>query len=73
MTPGDRVTKVCTTCGRFRNYQPADSYCIGCGYDTLADQCRCGRGFDWALAELEHGGLYCPRCGRDWRGRSPDL
>ena len=68
---GDReggVTKHCGTCGRFRRYDPADGYCVGCGYQTLSDACGCGRSFDYALAEPEDGGLHCPRCGKDWRG-----
>ncbi len=64
---GDRVTKHCGTCGRFRAYDPADGFCVVCGYETLSAECGCGRGFDYALAEPEEGGLHCPRCGRDWR------
>ncbi len=64
----ERVVKVCTTCGRFRRYDPADQWCIGCGYDTLDAACGCGRAFDYALDEPDGGGLHCPRCGKDWRG-----
>jgi len=64
-----RIVKVCETCGRFRQYDPADQFCIVCGYDTLASECSCGRTLDYALAEPEGGGLHCPGCGKDWRGR----
>lgn len=63
----DRVTKVCGVCGRFRPYHADDRFCVVCGYDNLADQCDCGRSFDYALAELEGQPLHCPRCGKDWR------
>lgn len=69
----ERVTKLCTTCGRFRSYHADDRFCIGCGYETLADRCECGRNFDYALDEAGSHDLHCPGCGRDWRGRSPDL
>lgn len=69
---GERIAKVCGTCGRFRLYDPADGFCIVCGFETLAAECGCGRPFDYALAEPENGGLHCPRCGRDWRGRKSD-
>ena len=62
-----RIVKVCETCGRFRKYDPADQYCLVCGYDTLASECRCGRSLEYALDESDRGGLHCPRCGRDWR------
>jgi hypothetical protein len=65
----ERVVKRCSTCGRFRAYQPDDRYCIGCGYDTLDDRCVCGRSFDYALDEPTTSALHCPGCGRDWRGR----
>jgi len=61
------VVKVCATCGRFRRYDPADQYCIVCGYDTLEDSCSCGRDLEYAMDEPDGGGLHCPRCGRDWR------
>jgi hypothetical protein len=60
------VTKRCTVCGRFRAYDPDDEFCIGCGNDTLEDQCSCGRAYDYALAE--GGDIHCPRCGRVLRG-----
>ena len=47
-------------------------FCIVCGFETLVAECGCGRPFDYALAEPENGGLHCPRCGRDWRGRKSD-
>ena len=65
------VTKRCTTCGRFRVYDTADEYCIGCGHDGLESECECGRSYDYAMAEL--GDIHCPRCGRVLRGRSSDL
>lgn len=70
MTGGreDHVTKHCDTCGRFRLCDPADGFCVVCGYQTLRDACGCGRSFDYALAEPETGGLHCPGCGKDWRG-----
>lgn len=68
----ERVTKVCDTCGRFRHYDPADRFCIVCGYDTLSAECQCGRAFDYALIEPEGGALHCPRCGKDWRGARSD-
>ncbi len=64
----DHVVKVCETCGRFRRYDPADQYCIVCGFDTLQAQCTCGRSLAYAVDEPEGGGLHCPACGRDWRG-----
>lgn len=63
----EHVVKVCDTCGRFRRYDPADQFCIVCGYDTLSAECRCGRGLEYAMDEPEVAGLHCPRCGRDWR------
>ena len=68
----DRVVKVCETCGRFRRYDPADHFCIVCGYDTLAAACRCGRGLEYAMDEAEGGGLHCPNCGHDWRSAAVD-
>jgi hypothetical protein len=64
----ERQIKICETCGRFRRYDPADTWCVGCGFETLSAACTCGRDFDYALDEPETGGLHCPRCGRDWRG-----
>lgn len=66
------VVKICGTCGRFRRYDPADAYCIVCGYETLAATCVCGRDLEYALEEGEGGGLHCPRCGRDWRNPAID-
>lgn len=63
-----RIVKVCETCGRFRRYDPADRYCIVCGFDTLQETCICGRDLEYAMDEPEGGGLHCPSCGRDWRG-----
>jgi hypothetical protein len=62
------VVKVCAVCGRFRRYDPADAFCIVCGYEDLDAECACGRPFDYALDEPDDGGLHCPRCGKDWRG-----
>jgi hypothetical protein len=67
-----QVTKLCESCGRFRSYDPDDRFCIVCGFETLTAACTCGRAFDYALAEPEGGGLHCPRCGKDWRGRRSD-
>ena len=64
------VIKVCTTCGRFRRYDAHDRFCIVCGFDSLQAECSCGRSFDYALDEPETGGLHCPSCGKDWRGRT---
>lgn len=63
----DLIVKVCTTCGRFRHYDPADQYCLVCGFESLAAECACGRSLEYATDESEAGGLHCPRCGRDWR------
>jgi len=63
----ERVVKVCSTCGRFRLYDPADEYCVVCGFASLASECACGRTLEYATDEPEDGGLHCPRCGRDWR------
>lgn len=63
----DRVVKVCGTCGRFRRYDPADEYCVACGFASLVSECSCGRTLEYAIDEPEGGGLHCPRCGRDWR------
>lgn len=65
------VVKRCTTCGRFRRYEPADAWCMSCGHDSLADACGCGRRFDYALDEPGES-LHCPRCGTRLRGRSDD-
>lgn len=66
----DAVTKRCTVCGRFRAYDVDDVFCIGCGHDGLEAECQCGRAYDYALAES--GDIHCPRCGRPYRGRTPD-
>ena len=60
------VTKRCSVCGRFRAYDAADEFCIGCGHDALESTCTCGRAFEYALAE--GGDIHCPRCGRVLRG-----
>ena len=75
MTAGraDRLAKRCDTCGRFRSYDTADTFCIVCGFQTLSSACACGRDFDYALAEPEDGGLHCPKCGKDWRGATGEL
>ena len=65
------VTKRCTTCGRFRAYEPEDDYCLVCGTDSLEATCACGRAFDYALTE--DGDLHCPRCGIRLRGRSSEF
>ena len=62
------TVKRCATCGRFRSYEDADEFCIGCGNDTLEAACACGRAYDYALTG-EGGELHCPRCGRRLRGR----
>lgn len=67
MSTDERVVMRCETCGRFRLYAADDTYCVGCGYQSLAAACACGRSFDYALAEPPTGGLHCPRCGRDFR------
>jgi hypothetical protein len=62
----DHVIKRCAVCGRFREYEIDDSYCIGCGHEALESECTCGRSFDYALRES--GPLHCPRCGRSFHG-----
>jgi hypothetical protein len=62
----------CRTCGRFRAYREGDRCCVVCGSETLDAGCACGRGFDYALDEPQHGALHCPRCGRDFRGAAAD-
>ena len=66
------VVKRCAVCSRFRAYEEADRFCLGCGHEGLEAACECGRGFDFALHEGD-GELYCPRCGRSLRGRSADF
>ena len=65
------VTKRCSVCGRFRAYDAADEFCIGCGHEGLESECECGRAYEYALAELAD--IHCPRCGRVLRGRAADL
>ena len=60
----------CAVCGRFREYQEGDRFCLVCGNASLEEACACGRGYDYALSE--EGDLHCPRCGRVLRGRSPE-
>ena len=68
------VIKRCSVCGRFRNYDEDDTFCVICGQSALQDECSCGRNFDYALDESNEGAsLHCPRCGRSLRGRSPDF
>ena len=66
-----RVTKRCATCGRFRDYEPGDRYCLVCGVDSLETAHECGRAYDYALDE--DGDLHCPRCGAVVRGRSSEF
>lgn len=68
---GAHVVKRCAICAKFRAYEPDDQYCLVCGHDALQAECACGRGFEYALDES--GDLYCPRCGRALRGRSPEF
>ena len=63
------VVKRCSTCSRFRSYEEGDVFCLGCGHDTLENECTCGRNYDYALAESGDE-LHCPRCGRRLRGRA---
>jgi len=63
------IVKRCGTCGRFREYQEEDGFCIGCGHDSLEAACSCGRSYGYALDELGDE-LHCPRCGRRLRGRA---
>ncbi len=70
-THRDEITKRCAVCGKFRAYERDDQHCIVCGHEGLEAECRCGRGFGYALGES--GDLHCPRCGRTFRGRSPEF
>lgn len=62
-----KATKRCAVCGKFREYDEDDRYCIPCGHESLESQCECGRSFDYALSEKDQ--VHCPRCGRSWKGR----
>lgn len=66
------IIKRCATCGRFRSYEEEDAFCIGCGHDSLASACECGRPYDYALAETGVE-LHCPRCGKRLRGRNNEI
>ena len=61
--------KRCATCGRFRTYEDADAFCMGCGNASLESACTCGRPYDYAL-DADGAELHCPRCGRRLRGRA---
>jgi ribosomal protein L37E len=65
------VTMRCTVCGRFREYEPDDQYCIVCGHEALEAECSCGRDFSYALKE--QGPLHCPRCGKSFHGKSAEF
>ena len=65
------MTKRCAICGRFRDYEPDDDFCVGCGHAALATACACGRLFEYALAET--GDVHCPRCGTVLRGQPPEI
>lgn len=67
-----RATKRCAVCGRFREYEAEDRYCLVCGNEALEEECQCGRAYDFALAEEGHD-LFCPRCGRVLRGRAAEF
>jgi hypothetical protein len=67
----EHVIKRCGVCGRFREYETDDAYCIGCGHDALEAECTCGRSYDYALSEP--GAVHCPRCGRTFHGTLPGL
>ncbi len=66
-----KETRRCATCGRFRQYDEGDCFCLVCGNEGIERACTCGRSFDYALAET--GDLYCPGCGRALRGRSSEF
>ena len=65
------VIKRCTVCGRFREYEEDDQYCIVCGHDALEAECTCGRTYGYALSES--GPLHCPRCGKAFHGKSAEF
>lgn len=68
------VTKRCSVCGRFRQYDEDDSFCVICGHSALESECPCGREYAYALEEGNQGTtLHCPRCGRSLRGRSEEF
>lgn len=64
------VTKRCGICRKFRPYDPDDLYCVACGHEGLETACECGRVFDFAIPET--GPAHCPRCGKSFRGKSPE-
>lgn len=64
------VTKRCTVCGRFRSYDLEDRFCVNCGQEGLESECECGRRYDYAV--IEHGPMFCPRCGRAFHGRAAE-
>ena len=66
-----KETRRCETCGRFREYDETDRFCIVCGNEGISGACSCGRSYDYALAET--GDLFCPGCGRALRGRSGEF
>ena len=61
----------CSTCGRFREYDEGDRFCLVCGNQSIDSKCACGREYAYALGE--DGDLHCPRCGVALRGRSLDF
>ena len=65
------ITKQCTVCRKFRQYDPDDSYCVECGHEGLATACSCGRVFDYPIPEF--GPAHCPRCGKSFRGKLPEF
>lgn len=71
MAGPSHMVKRCAVCGKFRAYEADDRYCLVCGHEGLDAECTCGRDFEYALDE--EGDLYCPRCGRTLRGRSPEF
>ena len=47
-----------------------DKYCVECGHEDLEAACTCGRAFDYEIPET--GRVHCPRCGKSFRGKSPE-